>query len=296
MFNQNRIYRLFQLINFLKAKPAKSVRSIETLLDTSERTVYRYLDLLKDLGFNIERDSNNKIFIASSSEIDLIPFTPQEADYLKKLILSAGSENQLAHSVLQKVQQSSEIQIGADSLFKAHLSKIVEQISVAIIEGKQLLIKGYNSANSQSVTDRLVEPTSFTDNYDAVSAFEINTRLNKYFNIERITSVEVLETPMEYEAQHEFHKPDIFGFQGKSMDKEIEIEMSMRAYLLLKEEYPMSAAYIKSIPNSGQYYFKANVQSFKAPGRFVMGFLEDIQVVGSIEFKRYIQRIVSKST
>ena len=161
---------------------------------------------------------------------------------------------------------------------------------------KQLLIKGYNSANSQSVSDRLVEPTCFTDNYDAVSAFELNTQLNKYFNIERITSVEVLETPIEYEIQHQFHKPDIFGFQGKSMDKEIEIEMSMRAYLLLKEEYPMSAAYIKLMPNSGKYYFKANVQSFKAPGRFVMGFLEDIQVIGSIEFKRYIQRIVNKST
>ena len=296
MFNQNRIYRLFQLINYLKAKPAKTVRSIETLLDTSERTVYRYLDLLKDLGFKIEKDTNNKIFIAASSDTDLIPFTPQEADYLKKLILTAGNNNQLAQSVLQKVQQSSEIQIGADSLFKAHLSKIVEQISVAIIERKQLLIKGYNSANSQSVSDRLVEPTCFTDNYDAVSAFELNTQLNKYFNIERITSVEVLETPIEYEIQHQFHKPDIFGFQGKSMDKEIEIEMSMRAYLLLKEEYPMSAAYIKLMPNSGKYYFKANVQSFKAPGRFVMGFLEDIQVIGSIEFKRYIQRIVNKST
>jgi len=63
MFNQNRIYRLFQLINYLKARPAKSVRSIEIFLDTSGRTVYRYLDLLKDLGFNIEKDSNNKIFI-----------------------------------------------------------------------------------------------------------------------------------------------------------------------------------------------------------------------------------------
>ena len=296
MFNQNRIYRLFQLINYLRAEPPKSVRSIETFLDTSERTVYRYLDLLKDLGFKIDRDVNNKVFIAVSSDIDLIPFTPQEADYLKKLILSTGKKNQLAQSVLQKVQQSSEIQIGADFLFKAHLSKIVEQISVAIIEGKQLLIKGYSSANSQSVTDRLVEPTCFTDNYDAVSAFEISTNLNKYFNIERMSSVQVLDTSMEHEAKHEFNKPDIFGFQDKSMDKEIEIEMSMRAYLLLKEEYPMSAAFIKSIPDTGKYYFKANVQSFKAPGRFVMGFLEEIQVIGSEEFKRYIQRLGSKNT
>ncbi len=296
MFNQNRIYRLFQLINYLKARPAKSVRSIEIFLDTSGRTVYRYLDLLKDLGFNVEKDSNNKLFIAVSSDLDLIPFTPQEADYLKKLILTTGKKNQLAQSVLQKVQQSSEIQFVADSLFKAHLSKIVEQISVAIIERKQLLIKGYSSANSQSVSDRLVEPVCFTDNYDAVSAFEIKTRLNKYFNIERINSLEVLETPMKHEAQHEFHKPDIFSFQSKSMNKEIELQMSMRAYLLLKEEYPMSAAFIKPIPDTGKYYFKANVQSFKAPGRFVLGFLEEIQVIGSKEFVRYIQRVVQKNT
>ncbi len=296
MFNQNRIYRLFQLINYLKARPAKSVRSIEAFLETSERTAYRYLDLLKDLGFQIEKDSKNKLFIAATYELEHIPFTPQEADYLKKLVLSAGKDNQLAHSVLKKVQQSSEIEIGANSLFKAHLAKIVEQISVAIIEGKQLLIKGYSSANSQSVTDRLVEPTCFTDNYDAVSAFEIKTRLNKYFNIERMASVEVLETPMKHEAQHEFHKPDIFGFQGKSMNKEIELQMTMRAYLVFKEEYPMSAAFIKQIPDNGKYYFKANVQSYKAPGRFVMGFLEEVKVVGSKEFIRYIQRVVQRNT
>jgi proteasome accessory factor C len=289
MFNQNRIFRLFQLINYLKARPPKSIRSIETFLDTSKRTVYRYLDLLNDLGFNIEKDSNNKLFIATSSDNDLIPFTPQEADYLKKLILSSGKKNPLAQSVLQKVQQSSEIQLGTESLFKVNLAKIVEQITIAIVERKQLLIKGYNSANSQSVSDRLVEPTCFTDNYNAISAFEVETKTNKYFNIERITSAEVLETPMMYEEKHEFYKPDIFGFQGKSMDKEIELEMSMRAYLLLKEEYPMSAPYIKQLPDIGKYYFKAQVQCYKAPGRFVMGFLDEIQVLGSEDFKSHIK-------
>jgi predicted DNA-binding transcriptional regulator YafY len=295
MFNQNRIYRLFQLINYLKARPAKSVRSIETYLETSERTVYRYLDLLKDVGFTIEKDNNNKIFIASNNETDQIPFTQQEADYLKKLILSAGKENKLAQSVLQKVQYSSELQIGSDSLFKVHLANIVEQISMAIYEGKQVLIKGYSSANSQSVTDRIIEPTCFTDNYDAVSAFEIKTMLNKYFNIERMADVEVLATPIQYEHLHEFYKPDIFGFQGKSLNKEIELEMSMRAYLVLIEEYPMSTAFIKPITGTSKYNFKANVQSFKAPSRFVLGFLEEVKVVGSKNFVKYVQRVISKS-
>ena len=167
---------------------------------------------------------------------------------------------------------------------------IVEQISIAIIEGRQLLIKSYTSANSQTVTDRIVEPMCFTDNYESVSAYEVKTKQNKYFNIERMGSVEVLDTPMKYEPQHEFYKPDIFGFQGKSMNKEIILQMTMRAYLVLKEEYPMSAAFIKPIPDTGKYYFKANVQSFQAPGRFVLGFLEEVDVVGSKEFIRFIQK------
>lgn len=264
-------------------------------LDTSERTVYRYLDMLKDLGFKIERDSGNRIWITTNGNTDIVPFTDQEADYLEKLIKTTGKSNKLAESVLQKVRLSSELQIGANLLFKAHLGHIVEQISIAIIEGRQLLIKSYTSANSQTVTDRIVEPMCFTDNYESVSAYEVKTKQNKYFNIERMGSVEVLDTPMKYEPQHEFYKPDIFGFQGKSMNKEIEIQMSMRASLVLKEEYPMSIPYIKHIPDTDRYYFIAKVQSFQAPGRFVLGFLEDVKVVGSKDFIRYINRIVKKN-
>ena len=295
MFNQNRIYRVFQLINYLKAKPAKSVRSVMQFLDTSERTVYRYLDMLKDLGFKIERDSGNRIWITTNGNNDIVPFTDQEADYLEKLIKTAGKSTKIAESVLQKVRLSSELQIGANLLFKAHLGHIVEQISIAIIEGQQLLIKNYTSANSQTVSDRIVEPMCFTDDYESISAFEVKTKQNKYFNIERMAEVEVLDSKMKYEKHHEFYKPDIFGFQGKSLNKEIEIQMSMRASLVLKEEYPMSIPYIKHILDTDRYYFMAKVQSFQAPGRFVLGLLEDVKVVGSKDFIRYINRIVKKN-
>jgi predicted DNA-binding transcriptional regulator YafY len=264
-------------------------------LDTSERTVYRYLDMLKDLGFKIERDSGNRIWIATNGNSDVIPFTDQEADYLEKLIKTAGKSTKIAESVLQKVRLSSELQSGANLLFKAHLGHIVEQISIAIIEGRQLLIKNYASANSQTISDRIVEPMCFTDDYESVSAFEVKTKQNKYFNIERMAEVEVLDSKMKYESFHEFYKPDIFGFQGKNLNKEIEIQMSMRASIVLKEEYPMSIPYIKHIPDTDSYQLAAKVQSFQAPGRFVLGFIEDVKVVGSVEFNRYINRIIKKN-
>jgi hypothetical protein len=70
--------------------------------------------------------------------------------------------------------------------------------------------------------------------------------------------------------------------------------MTMRAYILLKEEFPMSAAFIKPIQETGKYHFKSKVQSFLAPGRFVMGFSEDVNVIGSKEFVRYVQKLRRK--
>lgn len=294
MFNQNRIYRIFQLINYLKARPAKTIQSIESFLDTSGRTVYRYIDLLESLGFTVEKDANGRLFIDGQEREDDLPFTPQEAQYLTRLVKSAGKESKLAHSVLLKLKQSNELEASAEHLFKAHLAKMIETISLAIIEKKQLLIKGYHSANSESVRDRLVEPMKFTINYESVSAFEVKTKQNKYFNIERMSGVEVLEKKMRYESEHQFHAPDCFGFQGKSVNKNIDIEMSMRSYLVLKDDFPMAAAMCKAIPGKRKYRLTVKVQSFKAPGRFVLGFHDEIDVIGSPAFAKYVKMMDDK--
>jgi proteasome accessory factor C len=296
MLNQHKILRVLQLISLLKKEPSKSIKFLAGIVDSTDRTIYRYLDLIKELGFDLQRDSFNRYFIVSDSENLETEFTREEAHFLKELVLTAGKNNKLKDALLKKIYLKSEITIQGNHLLNAYLGKVVSDLSKAITEKKQVLLKKYQSANSNTISDRLVEPISFTDNYSSLCAFEIETGENKYFNIERMATVEVLETPMKHEAQHEFHKPDIFGFQGKSMNKEIELQMTLRAYLVFKEEYPMSAAFIKQIPDTGKYYFKANVQSYKAAGRFVMGFLEEVQVLGSKEFIRYIQRVVQKNT
>ena len=290
MFNQNRIYRIFQLINYLKAAPAKTTASIERFLDTSGRTVYRYLDLLEELGFQIEKDEKGRLFINGSTDAEMIPFTAQEADFLKKLVQSAGKQHKLSAGVLQKLQRFDEITSGSNSLFNAHLSKIVETISIAIMERKQIKIKGYHSANSETISNRIIEPMKFTDDYTSLSAFEIATRSNKYFNIERMTEVRLLNQKMKFESLHQFFAPDCFGFQGKDMNKEIEMELSMRAYLLLKEQYPMCASRIQTIPGNNKFLLTTRVQSFKAPGRFAIGLPEEVKVIGSAAFKKYVSK------
>ena len=288
MFNQNRIFRLFQLIIFLRARPPKSIKNITTFLSTSERTAYRYLDLLKVLGFNVEKDMNGRFTIVNT-DIQ-IPFTETEVDFLKKTLSNSAKSNKIAKSVLEKIAVKYEADANCENLYNAHISKVIEQISIAMAENKQIKIIAYFSASSQTIEDRIVEPVCFTDNYQSISAYEIKTKQNKYFNIERIGDIEILPNDIAHQSQHEYFKPDIFGFQGKNLDKEIEIELSPRAYLMLRDDYPMCIPYVKEDGGKQRYRLEAKVQSFKAPARFVNGLKTEVKVIGSKAFITYLKK------
>ncbi len=131
MFNQNRIYRVFQLINFLRSKPSKSPKALAGLLDISERSVYRYIDLINQLGFEVKKTEVGRFYLDSGQD-DQIPFTAQEVDYLSKMIKTVGKKNTLAQSVLQKIGQHTEHQVAARNIYDANLGKIIEQLSIAI--------------------------------------------------------------------------------------------------------------------------------------------------------------------
>jgi DNA-binding IclR family transcriptional regulator len=53
------MYRCIKLIELLQDTP-RQIYTIARYLGVSDRTVYRYFDLFKQLGYTLERDSNNK--------------------------------------------------------------------------------------------------------------------------------------------------------------------------------------------------------------------------------------------
>jgi len=60
--NQHKIYRVLRLLQMLQEKP-RTVMGMSRYLGTSERTVYRYLQLLEKLDLQVKRDKFNKYFI-----------------------------------------------------------------------------------------------------------------------------------------------------------------------------------------------------------------------------------------
>jgi len=53
------MYKCIRLMELLQDTP-RQIYTIARYLGVTDRTVYRYFDLFKQLGYTLERDSNNK--------------------------------------------------------------------------------------------------------------------------------------------------------------------------------------------------------------------------------------------
>jgi hypothetical protein len=73
------------------------------VLESTDRTVYRYLDLVKELGFELNKDHNNKFQIVGGDEYQQISFSNEEVLLLRDLVMTTGKDNNLRDSLLQKI-------------------------------------------------------------------------------------------------------------------------------------------------------------------------------------------------
>ena len=150
MFNQHRFLRVFQLIAVLKAKPPKTYQFLAEFLEASSRTVYRYMDLLKAVGIKVERGPNFTYYIPEHDAARWVGdrFTKQEVEFLERVLLSSGGNNTLAKALVQKINFASEATAVVQDVFSGHLSKIIEDLSKAITDKRQVVLKQYQSASS----------------------------------------------------------------------------------------------------------------------------------------------------
>jgi proteasome accessory factor C len=295
MLNQHKILRVFKLISLLKKAPAKSARNIAIMIDLTERTVYRYIDLINEIGFDVHKDKNNKYSIKHDDEGANEYFSIEEAQLIKELLLSSAKNSVLKEGIIKKLFVKSEIEIEVNHMINANNGKMVSQINEAIKQQKQVVLQKYYSANSNNISNRIIEPIQFTYNYQMLCAYEIASQQNKFFSVERMSAILPTDKSFEYKAFHRFEKPDAFGFSNIGIKKiKVDLMLNLRAYVILKEEYPMVIPFIKQDNKNKTYRLELEVNDPKPITRFVLGLLDEINILGSEEFLAHLKNFVSQ--
>ncbi|MGB3546817.1 MAG: helix-turn-helix domain-containing protein, partial [Saprospiraceae bacterium] len=58
-----RMYRIFKFIQLLSAPPYYKVVDLAQRLDVSKKTVYNYINLLEEVGFQLDKNEHDQYFL-----------------------------------------------------------------------------------------------------------------------------------------------------------------------------------------------------------------------------------------
>lgn len=259
--DRTRVVRL--LIFLLQKTQVISIQQLAERFCISIRTLYRDIDDLQQLGFNIVTNKQN-IRITRRSLIE---------EHI---------------SAIGKLSDSERISLSMLNTRHHILNAIQQRIQVVLV--------GYSSPSSNTSRDRLVEPFMLSEDEEFVWAFELESHTNKVFRLSRVQRVEMLEdSPWMNSRLHQAGYTDAFhmiSFDNKKTF--VRIRMQRRAYNLLIEEFPSTKQHIIYNEESKEWIYEDYVSSMVGIGRFVVGLSDCIQV-DTPELRSYISYFVQKN-
>lgn len=292
MSTQTKLRKLLELMLFLSNGIRYSREEIANRLNIDERSVYRYIANLRDVGFIIPSPKNGRYYIDKNTpyfkEIsELLHFSKEEAVILQNAIHSISDENLLKQNLVKKLYALYDFKRVPDTIVKPEHSANIHELIKAIKYKNKVILRGYLSANSKQQRDRIVEPFDFTTNYIATWAYDLEAKACKTFKNTRISSVQMLPEPWENTDKHHALPMDVFRISSAEKT-DIKLQLSVRAAELLREEYPIAEQYIKQLDDK-HFTFEAPVSNFDGVGRFVMGLCNEIRVVYPNDLKEFIR-------
>ncbi|MBR4849534.1 MAG: WYL domain-containing protein [Alistipes sp.] len=288
--DQAKIERVLRLMKLMTGTTNYTIEELAELLDISSRSVYRYIDTFKAVGFVVHK-SGDTVRLGKESRYfkdisQLIHFTDEEAHIVNQLIGALDDTNMLKTNLRRKLSSVYNCTSLANSVVKGRGAENVNRLVEAIESGCQVILHDYLSAHT-GCRDRLVEAYAFTTNYVQVWCYDVEDGQVKLFKTSRIGSVEVTDTPWCFKEHHAQGYIDIFRHHGFER-KHIELKLGMLSHNLLIEEYPLAERDLRQVGESS-WILDTEVCNYAGVARFVLGLADDIEVLGSEEFLDYLR-------
>ena len=292
--DQPKIERMLRLMKMMSGNENYTITELSKKLDMSYRTVYRYIDTFKASGFVVNKVRTNvyKIGKMPRSHVDmknLIYFSEEEAYIINDMINGLHNTNQLKSGLMKKLSAIYSCTSIANYVHSEETSANIKNLGQAIREKKKVILKAYESANSQEVSDRFIEPFEFTTNCIDIWGYDIEKCENKVFKISRIGEVVIIDDVWNHTEKHQKSLTDCFRMSGFVLTP-VKLELSIRAKNLLLEEYPLAQKDIRK--EDGKWILETRVTDMAGVGRFVLGLADEISVIDSPALEEYISKFI----
>jgi len=294
MSDQNRLQKLLEILTLLSGNVMYSIKEIAERKEISKRSAYRYIETIENAGFVFNHVGSRMKIDKENSHgkmlDDLLHFSKEEAFILSKAIQSIDEDNLIKGNLIKKLYSLYDFKRVANTILHKEQSDNVHRLLEAIENKKQVILKEYQSANSQNIRDRLVEPIKFTINYISIWCYDLESNTTKLFKTARIKAIEVSSNAAINHQEYKVGHMDIFRISGQ-YQLPVKLRLSLRAKSLLIEEYPISETFIIT-ENDNSYLFDGWVCSWEGIARFVMGLVGEIEIIDTLGLSNFIKEKV----
>jgi predicted DNA-binding transcriptional regulator YafY len=289
--DQPKIERLLRLMQYLSGNSYYTIDELSVKLEITRRTIYRYLDTFKNVGFAVQRINDGVYRMANmrNSDADLskiVYFSEEEAFVVNGLIDALDDTNAMKNELKLKLSAVYEATNIKKYTINKGVSKTIGDLSAAIKHKRMVVLHHYASSRSNTVKDYQVEPFVFTTNYLDVWAFDVNDKINKTFKVARIGEVEVLEKDWVNESAHQEEPTDSFRSHS-SQTFHVKLKLTQVAKNRMVEDFPLTAREI--IQDKDAWYYEGDVRSMEGVGRFVLSLPEHITILEGEEVRQYVR-------
>lgn len=289
--DKERFDRQLRLLVLLTQDRDTDIDSLSRELQMSRRSIYRYIETFRELGFVVEK-RGNRYRVAPSSPFfrritERIHFTEDEALTINQVLNAVYDRSPQVRHLRQKLSSLYDFDVLARHGVDEHIARNLATLYDAVKLERVAVLRGYVSPSSGKVSDRMVEPYMFLSENSEVRCYELATGMNKTFKISRAERVDLLDMLWSHKEAHLPFYTDMFGFSGEQLFP-VRLVLGPLSVRLLIEEVPSAASQL-ALLDDGRYRLHARVCSYKGVGRFVLGLCDDVEVESPRDFKDYLR-------
>ncbi len=289
--DKERFDRQLRLLVLLTQDRDTDIDSLSRELQMSRRSIYRYIETFRELGFVVEK-RGNRYRVSPSSPFfrritERIHFTEDEALTINQVLNAVYDRSPQVRHLRQKLSSLYDFDVLARHGVDEHIARNLASLYDAVKLERVAVLRGYVSPSSGKVSDRMVEPYMFLSENSEVRCYELATGMNKTFKISRAERVDLLDMLWSHKEAHQPFYTDMFGFSGEQLFP-VRLVLGALSARLLLEEVPSAASQL-ALLDDGRYRLHARVCSYKGVGRFVLGLCDDVEVESPRDFKDYLR-------
>lgn len=290
--------RQLRLMVLLTQNRSLTVDDICKRLQISRRSIYRYIDAFKQMGFIVEKsDSKYRLDHASPffKEItERIHFSEDEAITLNRILNNVYDNTPEVRHLRDKLSSLYDPKILSNHGVDEHVARNISKLYEAIRNERVVVLRDYLSPSKGTRSDRFVEPFMFLDGNTDIRCYEIESGMNKTFRVSRAKKVEMIDLLWTHKDKHMPFFTDLFHFSGE-IHFRVKLLLGYLAMSLLIEEHPGAEKYL-TLQDDGRHLLDIEVCSYKGIGRFTLGLYDDIEIVDSPGFSDYMNARVKDLT